>query len=1476
MSHCVPPALGLTFRILALTATLGLTAGRLPAQVISWTGADATNSVSTNWSDAANWSGGTPGPVTNVFFFNPGATATKGVVNNIVGSNTAILTLNYANTNGYHTTQIPAGFTLTITNKTGADLIVAGTGTDNGASQSLYATITGAGTLNVFSTNTGSDIIVQQGSGTAGSHLATLDLSGLATLNLAVGQMLIGSANLGAGASNWLQGTLYLAATNLIRLNSSNTPALDIGDAYNNGATNCLYLGQTNAIYADTVTVAHSKAVGTIAFNPALVGSNPVLILNGNTNARVSYLSVGDFTAQQTSGATVIGTLNLNAGRSSVMADACYVGLGQSGNGTGTATGTLSLGAGTFNVNDLTVGCLGSVSAAANVTGTVNVTNGTLTVNDNLLLASDPGAPATAYGTLNITNGTVLANTITSGDTAKITLHGGLLVVSNTLCSPAVPLTSLTLAGGATLQFSVTNRLTNAAITTLTGDNSGVINIAALPVYLNYPTWFPLIVSPHGGATNVTFAIGTLPATCQGYIFNDNSNLISLVITNGPTLPKTNLWTGNVNGNWDTNTLNWTNNNTAVTYAENDLVIFNDSARTGTVTLTGSAPHTPYALTVTNNLLPYTFTGTNSLAGPVTLAKSGTNSLTLAENNDTFTGGLAVNGGTVILDGTNNNASGGILIAGGATLQVGNSDAKGDLPDGGITNNGSFVFSQTITNLVTAPIGGTGSLTQNGPGTLQLGGTNTYTGSTFVFSGRLALTGSIAASTNVAVSGAKLDLSALAGTNILGNLNMTNGTLILGQTVANVAGLSQGGASNVISLTSLASIPFYPTNFTLLQSATAISGYNFVLGTLPAGTPAYAGTLTHTATNIVLNLTAGPSITVTSTVTYTTNAGFPLNHAFVGLSYEKSELTSSLFTSNNTSLINTFAQIAPAVLRVGGNSVDTTCWGGVSNLPAITTTQLDAFAGFVHALPTNWHVMYGINLSVNSPTNAAAEAAYAANALGSSLLGFEIGNECDLYYNNGLRPSNYTYTDFLAEWRAMAAAIVAAVPGWAGTNGGVGWTFTGPVSADNTAGYTVPFAAAEKGTNALLTQHYYRANGQSTNSTLALLLAGDSSLPGIVSNLVTAATTNNLPLGFRMAECGSFYNGGAPNVSDAYGTALWALDYMFVLALNGAQGLNFHGGGSGTGYTPIADNGTAVIQVRPEYYALKMFSLLSQGNAIPATVTLSSNVNFSAYGVRRPAGGITALLNNKETNHYAQVTVSLGTNVTAAQAIWLAGPYLSATNGYTLGGAVMNANGSWTGGVQATLPAVNGQLTVVLPPITALLLNPVAPPLLAFSSPTNSQHVTNAFVTVTGTAADNQGVANVWYQLNNGAWNAAATANGWTNWNTTLGLAAGTNTLKAYAVNLASLTSLTNSLTLVASNAFQLQLTFTAANPLATNGLNFSLALSPGVNGHLQVTTNLTSGWTTFTNFTGTNSLLNFRDPAATNSSPRFYRAVIP
>jgi len=47
------------------------------------------------------------------------------------------------------------------------------------------------------------------------------------------------------------------------------------------------------------------------------------------------------------------------------------------------------------------------------------------------------------------------------------------------------------------------------------------------------------------------------------------------------------------------------------------------------------------------------------------------------------------------------------------------------------------------------------------------------------------------------------------------------------------------------------------------------------------------------------------------------------------------------------------------------------------------------------------------------------------------------------------------------------------------------------------------------------------------------------------------------------------------------------------------------------------------------------------------------------------------------------------------------------------------------------------------------------------------------------------------------------------------------------------------------------------------------------LNGHIQVSTNLTS-WATLTNFVGSNTTITFLDPAATNSSHRFYRAVIP
>ena len=169
----------------------------------------------------------------------------------------------------------------------------------------------------------------------------------------------------------------------------------------------------------------------------------------------------------------------------------------------------------------------------------------------------------------------------------------------------------------------------------------------------------------------------------------------------------------------------------------------------------------------------------------------------------------------------------------------------------------------------------------------------------------------------------------------------------------------------------------------------------------------------------------------------------------------------------------------------------------------------------------------------------------------------------------------------------------------------------------------------------------------------------------------------------------------------------------------------------------------------------------------------------------------------------------------------------------------------------------------------------VSRPTVKISFPTNGKKMTNALATVVGTAKDNWKIAGVWNQLNGGEWILANTANNFTNWTATLALTAGTNAIKSFAQDWGGNFSTTNSISVISSNTFMLQLVFTNAMPLETNGLAFSLQLSKGLDGHIQVSSNLTS-WATLTNFVGTNTTLNFRDSAATNSSQRFYRATIP
>ncbi|MDQ7972766.1 MAG: autotransporter-associated beta strand repeat-containing protein, partial [Rhodocyclaceae bacterium] len=138
-------------------------------------------------------------------------------------------------------------------------------------------------------------------------------------------------------------------------------------------------------------------------------------------------------------------------------------------------------------------------------------------------------------------------------------------------------------------------------------------------------------------------------------------------------------------------------------------------------------------------------------------------------------GSTAVNqlgSGTTVLVG-DNAYTGGTTVAAG-TLQVGNGGTSGTLGKGAVINNAALVFNRSDDFTVANAIGGSGSLSQSGAGTLTLDSANGYTGGTSVTRGTLVagVTGALGSGpVNVATSGAL----SFTGTADAGSLVVTTG-----------------------------------------------------------------------------------------------------------------------------------------------------------------------------------------------------------------------------------------------------------------------------------------------------------------------------------------------------------------------------------------------------------------------------------------------------------------------------------------------------------------------------------------------------------------------------------------------------------------------------------------------------------------------------------------------------------------------------
>jgi len=407
---------------------------------------------------------------------------------------------------------------------------------------------------------------------------------------------------------------------------------------------------------------------------------------------------------------------------------------------------------------------------------------------------------------------------------------------------------------------------------------------------------------------------------------------------------------------------------------------------------------------------------------------------------------------------------------------------------------------------------------------------------------------------------------------------------------------------------------------------------------------------------------------------------------FIGLGYEISSVTRpGLLTGADSIYVQLVQNLgAGGVIRIGGNTSDYSRYS--ANAPAASSAygtvmndaslrDLGSFLGAV-----GWKLIWGLNLGGSklasaggSPSGGIAQAIAEVKAVlaiaKDHLLAFEIGNEPDLFPNEGHRLPGYTYDMWLAEFRHYKAALRAQLPNL-------------PLAGPDAAGRTdwVTRFAADEGHNAVLLTHHYYRGGQNSGSTIEKLLAPDPKLQPELNKLGAVSRSSGLP--FRICEVNSFSGGGRPGVSDTLASALWVLDYMFTLVANGCSGVNMETGINQldfvSSYSPIADAPHIPPTARPEYYGMLAFSRAAQGRLLASNVEDATG-NLKAYVTAPHPGLLTVTLINKGAKDL-DVVIDLppGASSKHASILRLAGRGPASTSGVTLGGAEVKPDGNWS------------------------------------------------------------------------------------------------------------------------------------------------------------------------------------------------------
>lgn len=407
---------------------------------------------------------------------------------------------------------------------------------------------------------------------------------------------------------------------------------------------------------------------------------------------------------------------------------------------------------------------------------------------------------------------------------------------------------------------------------------------------------------------------------------------------------------------------------------------------------------------------------------------------------------------------------------------------------------------------------------------------------------------------------------------------------------------------------------------------------------------------------------------------------------FLGLSLEYTAVP-AYAGSNPRAIDGVFVQLirnlaggSAPVLRIGGNTTDTTWWPvrRMATPPGVIFTLTHRWLGVTRALAARLgaRLILGINLEADSPSVAGVEARALLAGIGRKRVeALELGNEPELYdvftwgRSGALgRPrKSYTFAAFNRDFTRIARAL-PNVPLAGPAQGAPSWVRRlGRFLSKHSR---VSIATVHRYPLQLCYVQPSKPNYPTIANLLAPYSARDQALS--IAKAVRVAHAHGVP--FRVDEMNTISCGSVPAVSESFASALWAVNALFQMARVGVDGVNIHGFpgfDSLFSFERVHRRWRGVVE--PEYYGLEMFAQAAPGGSRLLRVSPTRSPQLKVWATRTQDRTIRVVVINDGATGQEVAVHPAGLRKTGTLER-LEAPSITAGQGVTLGGQSFGAS----------------------------------------------------------------------------------------------------------------------------------------------------------------------------------------------------------